>query len=922
MDAHIHRRILQQVPVPYALCKVLRTPEGLPEDLLFLEANAAFRNVCDMPASVFIGKKWSELRPSLPDEPLDWVSLYASVCDGSKAEIFDGYPIPLKGPCKSQAHSPGGDLVATLLIKPEPDPKAVREQNDTFERYRLALIGSTDGVWDCNIETGEIYFSPRWKEQLGYSDADIANSWESFQNLIHPEDLSKVQSYVADYLAGTIDRFCIEFRMRANDGSWRWLLSQGEALRRANGCAWRIAGTHKDITERKETEASLRMAKEVAEAANRAKSEFLANMSHEIRTPLNGVIGFAELLMRTKLDPTQKQYVSNTTTSAQHLLGIINDILDFSKIEAGKLELDETRTDLVRLLEEVTDIIQHESQKKPVEILLNIHPGIPRFITVDPVRFRQILVNLLTNAAKFTEKGEIELSASFNPSPHSPDQGEFVFSVRDTGIGITQEQKTKLFQAFTQGDSSTTRKYGGTGLGLVISNMLLAKMDSRIDLESTPGQGSRFSFRIMRTFENEAPQGIQPLPLYRSALLVDDNTRCREILSSMLEHWGINCTACSNESEARKTLSAPGSYDLILLDHDLPDGACSNLLRLIRDGISYADPKRTPAVFVLHPPAHEDTLREEAKQLRIDRLIAKPVKSQVLLPLILAHAGSVSSGSEGDSHFANMPIAEPTRRFSILIVDDVPMNLALVKSMVTDAFPACSLLEARDGREAIDLFGRHSPDIVLLDIQMPGMDGYATCREMRNIENRFGVHTPIIALTAGVVMGEKEKCLEAGMDAYLAKPIDQSTLQATLLTFLSGDGISAWPDKNLRQGPQKPSSPRKDPASLQHFNIEAFSKRVGGKRSLVEELKNDAKTQIQSYLEELYAAWRTENWDQLHEISHRVKGSAGLMGFEKLEALMAESEHFTPDKKPVVDQWIDRILEEWVLVKDILHHSG
>ena len=922
MDAHIHRRILQQVPVPYALCKVLRTPEGLPEDLLFLEANAAFRNVCDLPAQVFIGKKLSELEPLIPEGNPDWVSRYASLCDGSELEIFDGYPIPLKGPCKSQAHSPGGDLVATLLIKPEPDQKSINEQLNTFERNRLALLGSTDGVWDCNLETGEIYFSPRWKDQLGYSDTEIPNSWESFQNLLHPDDLPFVQSYIADYLAGTIDRFCMEFRMRANDGSWRWFLSRGEALRRANGCAWRIAGTHKDITERKETETSLRMAKEVAEAANRAKSEFLANMSHEIRTPLNGVIGFAELLMRTKLDPTQKQYVSNTTTSAQHLLGIINDILDFSKIEAGKLELDETRTDIVRLLEEVTDIIQHESQKKPVEILLNIHPGIPRFITIDPVRFRQILVNLLTNAAKFTEKGEIELSASFNPSPQSANLGEFVFTVRDTGIGITQEQKAKLFQAFTQGDSSTTRKYGGTGLGLVISNMLLAKMESRIDLESTPGQGSRFSFRIMRTFDNEETPAPSPLPLYRSALLVDDNTRCREILSSTLEHWGINCSSCSNESEARRKLASPGSFDLILIDHNLPDNACNSLLRLIRDGTVYIDPKRSPTVFVLHPPTQEDTLREEARQLRIDRLIAKPVKSQILLPLILAQTGSDFSHTETQSRANMITDVGPTRRFSILIVDDVPMNLALVKSMVTDAFPACSLLEARDGREAIDLFGRHSPDIVLLDIQMPGMDGYATCREMRNIENRFGVHTPIIALTAGVVMGEKEKCLEAGMDAYLAKPIDQSTLQATLLTFLSGDGISAFPDKNLRQGPQKPSSPRKDPASLQHFNIEAFSKRVGGKRSLVEELKNDAKTQIQSYLEELYAAWRTENWDQLHEISHRVKGSAGLMGFEKLEALMAESEHFTPDKKPVVDQWIDRILEEWVLVKDILHHSG
>ncbi len=400
----------------------------------------------------------------------------------------------------------------------------------------------------------------------------------------------------------------------------------------------------KRIQEERERE--LKIAKDIAESVSRAKSEFLARMSHEIRTPLNGVIGFTDLLKDTPLSALQQQYVNNANISGHTLLGIIDDILDFSKIEAGMMELDIIKTDMHELLRNSVDIIRFPADNKGLMVLLDIDCSMPEFANVDPVRLKQILANLLSNAVKFTEAGEVELKVRFSRLDNG--KGKFSFSVRDTGIGISVDHKDKLFKAFSQGDSSINRKFGGTGLGLIISEKLANRMGSRIDLESTPGKGTTFFFDIT--------------------------------------------------TDTFKEPSGPEIQD-----------------------------------------CQESVIRE-----------------------IL-----------------------PGQRVSILVAEDNSINMMMIKSLIGRMLPQATLIEAAKGIEAVEKYVKYSPDIIIMDIQMPEMDGLEAAKAIRGIEKASGRHVPIIALTAGALNTEQEKCMEAGMDCFLTKPVEKDKIRSALISYLT-----------------------------------------------------------------------------------------------------------------------------------------
>jgi signal transduction histidine kinase/DNA-binding response OmpR family regulator len=527
-------------------------------------------------------------------------------------------------------------------------------------------------------------------------------------------------------------------------------------------------------------EEGLIRATEEARAAVVARSEFIANMSHEIRTPLNGAIGFGELLARTPLDPVQAQYAQNAMACGRALLGIVNDVLDFSKIESGQLELERVGTDVVELAEDCMDVVRHAAEAKGLELLVDIDPGVPRLATVDPMRLRQVLANLLGNAVKFTERGEIELRLRCVPLPDG--RGRLLFSVRDTGIGIAPDRRERLFKPFSQADASTTRKYGGTGLGLVISQRIVSQMGGTIDLESGLGQGSTFSFAIETDVEPGAARDLEPLRRLGRCLVADGNARSRDVLAGRLRSWNLDCETCADGASVLDALAGGVPFGVVLCDARLPGLDGPDLARAIRDEEARGAARR--AVVVLHAVCDAAGLHERCRGLAVDALLPKPAKEDALFECMRTIA--VGGGSKAESPSAQNDVIG--QKLRILVADDNKLNLHLTVSMIQMFAPKSVVDAVEDGRSAVDRCDQARYDLVLMDLQMPVLGGLEATRRIREGEAAAETHVPIFALTAGAVMGEERTCREAGMDGYLAKPLHPDALRRVLREVAEGLG--------------------------------------------------------------------------------------------------------------------------------------
>ena len=760
---------------------------------------------------------------------------------------------------------------------------------ESREQLQIALEAAQIGLWDWNPQTDVAYFSDEWLAMLGYVQGGVPNNGAGWAGLLHPDDSERVSKQLQVHLEGRSHDFQAEFRMRHRDGHWVWIQSTGRVMGRDDqGRPVRAIGVHQDITERRAFNERLQEAKHQAEAANQAKSQFLANMSHEIRTPMNAIIGMSHLALETELDSRQRGYVQTVHRSARSLLGIINDILDFSKIEAGKLDIEQTGLRLDDVLTDVANAVAAKAADKGLEFVFDVADDVPIRMLGDPLRLGQILINLCNNAVKFTARGEVRVVVTLEAC--AGEQMCLQFAVRDTGIGIEEEQLGRLFQSFSQADASTTRQYGGTGLGLAISSKLIEMMGGRIWVESTPGRGSTFYFNVRLS---AAPSDLltKPAVVGRAqglrVLLAHAGTGARDVLARMVRQLGHVCDTVADAGAVLSALTTADQerhYDLVFIDWQMPGVDAFACMQGI-DGLGLVNP---PRAIIVVATRRDDVMAVAGKRkLAAPMLLSKPVMRSTLVDVIDAAFGAATP-RRGTHQGIRGPHAEALKQLRgcrVLLAEDNEVNRELAVELLHRVGMHVEI--ATNGAEALAKLEEGRFDVVLMDCQMPVMDGYQAARSIR-ADARWA-DLPVIAVTANAMVGDVAKTSAAGMNDHIAKPIDPDHLYGVLAKWLRGSRGDA-PVPTSPTAPGRDAEHRRGLPPGRHVDTAQGLARIGGNidsyRRLVDKFRHNHRDDVHHIETHLHAG----DGEQALRLAHTLKGTAGSIGADALAQAAAELE--------------------------------